>query len=149
MTFKDLIENSIYTSDNNISLINDFKNAKKVKKDLFKSKEHYFYAPDDKYVAGLEYFSHENGILFLSVTHSVERGGLLKLFDILPRTKYIISDVNLSHAAYKFWVKIAKDTSKTKVFMNYLDEIVHIFTKFTQKEEDMLNSSDYRIGLKI
>jgi hypothetical protein len=149
MKFRTIYENYIYANNDDIDLSSEFQNSKNVKGDLYKSKEHYFYAPNGVYAAGLSYFSHKNGILFISITHSIERGGLLKLFNLLPRTKYIISDINLSSAAFKFWEKIAKDTSKTKVFMDYSDKIVHTFTKYTDIEQKMIKSTDYRIGLKI
>jgi len=149
MTFKNLLENYIYDNNDDINLSINFKNAKKVKNNLYKYQDQYFYGKNDQYIAGIEYFSHKNNILYISVTHSIERGGLLKLFYLIPRTKYIISDTNLSSAAFKFWEKIAKDTSKEKVFMDYNDDIVHTFTKYTDTEIKMIKSSDYRIGLKV
>jgi len=149
MTFRSLIENCIYINNNNINLINEFPNAKKIKNNLYKSKDCFFYTRNDKYIAGIEYFSFKNGILYISVTHSIERGGLLKLFCIIPRLKYVISDTNLSLPAFKFWEKLAKDTTKTKIFVDYTDKIVHTFTKYTDIEQKMIKSTEYRIGLKL
>lgn len=110
--------------------------------DVYKMKEIFFLSKNGIYKGYIDSiidtFNSKKAIFISQV--SVEERGTYKIFiDILLRSGYfyVISDLNLSEDATKFYKKALENTSWTKVIIKYNKEI--IFNKKEYSKEEIHN----------